>query len=76
MNLKEPAPYIDYSVLKPELCNPYAEGTAGEYDKVTKDLKACVEAVHKYGREIKVILETDVLNEEQIRKKDEVDDEL
>lgn len=41
---------------------------AGEYDKVTEDLKACTEAVHKYGREIKVILETDALNEEQIRK--------
>lgn len=41
---------------------------AGLYDKVTEDLKACVEAVHKYGREIKVILETDALNEEQVRK--------
>ena len=40
----------------------------GLYDKVTEDLKACAEAVHKYGREIKVILETDALNEEQIRK--------
>ena len=39
----------------------------GLYDKVTEDLKACAEAVHKYGREIKVILETDALNEEQIR---------
>ena len=40
----------------------------GQYDKVTKDLKKCVEAAHKYGREIKVIFETDALNEEQIRK--------
>lgn len=40
---------------------------AGEYDKVTADLKACTEAAHKYGREIKVILETDALNEEQIK---------
>ena len=38
------------------------------YNKVTEDLKACVKAAHKYGREIKVILETDALNEEQIRK--------
>ncbi len=41
---------------------------AGLYDKVTEDLKACAEAAHKYGREIKVILETDALDEEQIRK--------
>lgn len=41
---------------------------AGLYDEVTADLKACTEAVHKYGREIKVIFETDALNEEQIRK--------
>lgn len=41
---------------------------AGLYDKVTEDLKACARAAHKYGREIKVILETDALNEEQIRK--------
>ena len=40
----------------------------GQYDKVTEDLKKCVEAAHKYGREIKVIFETDALNEEQIRK--------
>lgn len=41
---------------------------SGAYDEVTADLKACVEAAHKYGREIKVIFETDALNEEQIRK--------
>lgn len=41
---------------------------SGEYDEATKDLKACVDAAHKYGRGIKVILETDALTEEQIRK--------
>lgn len=41
---------------------------SGKYDEVTKDLKACVEAAHKYGRELKVIFETDALNEEQVRK--------
>ena len=41
---------------------------AGKYDEVTEDLKKCVEAAHSFGREIKVILETDALNEEQIRK--------
>ena len=41
---------------------------SGKYDEVTQDLKACAEAAHKYGREIKAILETDALTEEQIRK--------
>ena len=41
---------------------------SGKYDEVTADLKTCVEAAHKYGREIKVIFETDALNEEQVRK--------
>ncbi len=39
---------------------------AGKYDEVTEDLKACAQAAHKYGRELKVILETDALNDEQI----------
>ncbi|MEJ8736070.1 deoxyribose-phosphate aldolase [Erysipelotrichaceae bacterium HCN-30851] len=41
---------------------------SGKYDEVTKDLKACADAAHKYGRGIKAIFETDALNEEQIRK--------
>ena len=41
---------------------------AGLYDKITEQLKACAAAAHKYGREIKVIFETDALNEEQIRR--------
>ena len=40
----------------------------GEYDLVKKDLRACVMAAHRYGKELKVIFETDALNEEQIRK--------
>lgn len=41
---------------------------SGKFDEVTKDLKACADAAHKYGREIKVIFETDALNEGQVRK--------
>lgn len=40
---------------------------SGKYEEVTKDLKACAEAVHEHGKEIKVIFETDALNEEQVR---------
>lgn len=41
---------------------------SGKYDEVLADIKACTEAAHKYGREIKVIFETDALTEEQVRK--------
>ena len=40
----------------------------GMYDKVTADIKACADAAHKYGRELKVIFETDALTEEQVRR--------
>lgn len=41
---------------------------AGLYDEVTADIKACADAAHKYGRGLKVIFETDALNDEQIVK--------
>lgn len=41
---------------------------SGKYDEVTADLKACADAAHALGHELKVILETDALNEEQVRK--------
>lgn len=40
---------------------------AGKTEDIEEDLKACVEAAHKYGRELKVILETDALTEDQIK---------
>ena len=41
---------------------------SGEYEKVTKDIKAVVDACHEKNVPVKVIFETDALNEEQIRK--------
>ena len=41
---------------------------SGKYDEVTADLKECADAAHALGHELKVILETDALNEEQIRQ--------
>lgn len=41
---------------------------SGCYDEVTKDIRACVEAAHACGKEIKVILETDALQEEDVIK--------
>ena len=40
----------------------------GMYDKVTEDIRACADMTHRYGRKLKVIFETDALNEEQVRK--------
>jgi len=41
---------------------------SGQYDRATADIKACAEAAHKHGRALKVIFETDALNEEQVRQ--------
>lgn len=41
---------------------------SGRYDKVAGDIKAVAEVCHEKGIELKVILETDALTEEQIRK--------
>lgn len=41
---------------------------SGKYDAVTEDIKACADTAHKYGCKLKVIFETDILTEEQIRK--------
>lgn len=35
---------------------------AGKYEEVTADIKACADAAHKFGRELKVIFETDAFN--------------
>ena len=65
-----------------DLCKPYVEGSetklcvvanfgwirSGLYDKVTEDIKAVVDVCHEKNVPVKVIFETDALNEEQIRK--------
>lgn len=40
----------------------------GQYDRVTEQLKACADAAHKHGKELKVIFETDALTVDQVRK--------
>lgn len=40
---------------------------SGMYDKVTEDIKACADMAHRYGRNLKVIFETDALDVEQVR---------
>ena len=41
---------------------------SGKYEEVTKDIKAVVDVCHAAGHNVKVIFETDALNEEQIRQ--------
>ncbi len=55
------------SVKEIDIVSNIGWARAGMYEKVTEELKSCVNAAHKYGKEIKVIFETDALNEEQIR---------
>ena len=41
---------------------------SGKYDAVTQDIKAVVDVCHEKNIPVKVIFETDALNEEQVRK--------
>lgn len=44
----------------------YGRLRSGEYDYVTADLRLVVKACHRYGTDVKVILETDALSRDQI----------
>ncbi len=55
------------TVKEVDIVIPFGKLISGDKDdEILADLKACVAAAHKYGRELKVILETDALNEEQV----------
>ena len=41
---------------------------SGMYREVTEDIKAVVDTCHSYGTAVKVILETDALTLDQIKK--------
>ena len=57
-----------YDIVKEiDIVANFGKIRSGKYDEVTADLKACADAAHALGHELKVILETDALNEEQIR---------
>ncbi|MEF9968567.1 MAG: deoxyribose-phosphate aldolase [Longicatena sp.] len=56
------------SVKEVDIVANFGHIRSGMYDEVTKDLKACADVAHKYGKELKAIFETDALNEEQIKK--------
>ncbi len=56
------------SVKEIDVVANYGWIRSSRYDKVKEDLEACTEIAHRYAKQIKVIFETDALNEEQIRK--------
>jgi len=66
MQIKTAAQYD--SVKEIDIVSNFGWIRSGEYDRVTAELKACAAAAHEYGRELKAIIETDALSEEQIRK--------
>lgn len=56
------------SVKEIDIVVNFGLALSGEYDVIKKDLQACVDVSHKHGRQLKVIFETDALQEEHIRK--------
>ena len=55
-----------YGVYELDIVANYGWLRSGKYDAVTEDIKAVAEVCHRYGTAVKVIIETDSLNREQI----------
>lgn len=58
----------DGDIFELDIVANYGWIRSGKYEEVTKDIKGVVDICHKYNTKVKVIFETDTLNEEQIRK--------
>lgn len=67
--LKQIEDVAKYDTVKEvDIVMNYGMLRSGKLNEVTADIKACTELVHKFGREIKVILETDALTVEQVKQ--------
>lgn len=55
-------------IFELDLVANYGLIRSGEWQQVTNEIKAVVDVCHKYGTAVKVIFETDTLNDEQIVK--------
>ena len=55
-----------YKIEDLDIVANYGQLRSGNYDYVTKDIKAVVDVCHKYGTNVKVIIETDSLTMDQI----------
>ncbi len=56
------------AVMDIDIVANYGQIRSGRYEEVLEDLKQCAQAAHDAGKTLKVILETDALTEEQVRK--------
>ena len=56
-----------YKIMELDIVANYGQLRSGNYDYVTADIKAVVDVCHKYGTEVKVIIETDSLTLEQMK---------
>ena len=56
-----------YKIEDLDIVANYGRLRSGDLDYVTADIKAVVDVCHKYGTNVKVIIETDSLNMEQIK---------
>jgi deoxyribose-phosphate aldolase len=57
---------MHYHIYELDIVSNYGWLRSGKYDNVTADIKAVVDVCHKYNTAVKVIIETDALNKEQI----------
>ena len=55
-----------YKIMDLDIVANYGQLRSGNLDYVTADIKAVVDVCHKYGTEVKVIIETDSLTKQQI----------
>lgn len=56
-----------YKIEDLDIVANYGQLRSGNLDYVTKDIKAVVDVCHKYGTNVKVIIETDSLTMDQIK---------
>ncbi len=55
-----------YKIDDLDIVSNFGQLRSGNLDYVTKDIKAVVDVCHKYGTKVKVIIETDSLDKQQI----------
>ena len=55
-----------YKIDDLDIVSNFGQLRSGNLDYVTQDIKAVVDVCHKYGTKVKVIIETDSLNKQQI----------
>lgn len=55
-----------YKIMDLDIVANYGQLRSGNLDYVTRDIKAVVDVCHRYGTQVKVIIETDSLTKQQI----------